>query len=40
MTVETERDIKIGGWVAYFRKFFRTTPVQPESCQKLIGTVI
>ena len=40
MTVEMERDIKIGGWVAYFRKFFRTTPVQPESAARLIGTVI
>lgn len=38
MTGETERDIKIGAIVAYLRKYFRTTPVQPESAYRISGT--
>jgi len=37
MTTEVVRKPEIGGWVAYMRKKFKTTPVQTEACQKLIG---
>lgn len=37
MTGEVERDIKIGAHVAYLRKYFRTTPVQPEAAYLING---
>ena len=40
MTVEPERVASLGGYIAYLRKYFRTTPVQTEACQKLTGVGI
>jgi len=40
MTTEVSRVPSIGGYVAYMRKKFKTTPVQPEAAQKIVGTVL
>jgi len=37
MTVKVQRKEEIGAWITYIRKYFRTTPVQTEACEKLIG---